>query len=64
METRTQINVTEVDMICPKCSIGFMRGNEMVIFSDPVKYPHICENCGYEENYTVEYPSIEKGDKK
>lgn len=62
MEIRKIIRTYEVDMQCDNCGVGQMRSNGTQLLSYPPKYPHVCNNCGYKENYSKSYPSIEYGE--
>ena len=58
-EVRTTLAVPE----CPVCKSGDMLFNKeglpssnWAITTDPVKYPHICPECGHKEDYNNAYP--------
>lgn len=57
MEVIKEVKVVEVNMKCDECNEGLMEpvGNN-VLMTNPPKYPHKCNKCGYRENYTRIYP--------
>lgn len=57
-EVTKQIKVIGVDYVCDKCGIGKMRPTGVCLDSYPPKYPHVCDNCGYEDWFIdVTYPT-------
>lgn len=60
-EVRTTLAVPE----CPVCKNGDMIFNKKGFSSsnwatttEPVKYPHVCNQCGHKETYTETYPIV------
>ncbi len=58
MEIRKDISVHEVDNKCMECGGGYYRPIGIVLYSDPLKYPHECNNCGHIETFNCKYPKI------
>ena len=58
MKKRTRMIPIKTEMICDKCG-GTMIPTGMCLMSNPPKYPHKCDKCGFEETYNVSYPNIE-----
>ena len=58
-EVRYPVTCMEVVMRCPKCSEANMKPTGLCLTIDPPKYPHVCPNCGYKENFSYLYPRIE-----
>ena len=57
MEVVAEVKTLSVYMKCDKCNNGLMLENgHIILTTDPPKYPHKCNNCGYEDNYFVRYP--------
>lgn len=56
MEKVAEAKAIIVKMICDKCKDGIMEYNPKRQELFQVNYPHICEKCGYEENYPFRYP--------
>lgn len=51
-----EVKMLIVDMKCDKCNEGVMRPIGTYISSCPPQYPHVCNKCGYQENYESVYP--------
>lgn len=62
MEIRKIVRTYSVDKSCDECKKGFMRPTGTVLTSCPPWYPHVCNNCGYKENYRKSYPYFEYGE--
>jgi hypothetical protein len=60
-EKTTAVTTVRVDFKCPKCEEGFLRPNGRVLTSNPLQYPHICNNmnCDYNETFNKIYPYID-----
>ena len=57
MEVVAEVKTLSVYMKCDKFNNGLMLENgHIILTTDPPKYPHKCNNCGYEDNYFVRYP--------
>ena len=62
MEVRKKVDTIKVDYRCPKCGKGFLRPTGQVLYSNPLQYPHRCNNndCDYGETFTDKsYPYID-----
>ena len=57
-EIRREMKVYQVDMQCPDCGEGMMKFNGLKLLTNPPKYQHICDKCGFCEDYPVQYPTI------
>lgn len=56
-EVVAEVKTLIVHMKCNKCGNGLMlKDGNIILTTDPPKYPHKCNNCGYQENYFVTYP--------
>lgn len=61
-EVRRKLIPIEIDFKCPLCEIGFLRTTGEVLPTNPLKYPHKCNNptCDYQETFTgITYPYTE-----
>ena len=52
------VKAYKVKKICPECG-GEMIGNGMVKLTSPLQHTCICEDCGYKNYYSKEYPYID-----
>ncbi len=49
MEVVAEVKTLSVYMKCDKCNNGLMLENgHIILTTDSPKYPHKCNNCGYE----------------
>lgn len=58
MEMKRVVKTFEVDFQCPKCAEGRLRPSGIAFMTYPLKYPHRCNKCEYEEVFRVQYPYI------
>lgn len=57
MEMVAEVKTLSVYMKCDKCQNGLMEPNGNGVFMvEPPRYPHKCNNCGYEKSYHIRYP--------
>lgn len=47
-----------IDYQCDQCHNGMMRPTNIMLMTDPPKYPHKCNTCGHEQVFSVKYPFI------
>ena len=59
METRKEVKVFKVVMMCPKCNEAEMEYTGITFSTNPPKYQHQCPVCGYKDSYIKTYPSVE-----
>lgn len=60
MEESKEVIVIKVHYKCEKCDEGYMFPfGSNVYMTSPPKYPHICDKCGYQQDFNKIYPSIE-----
>ena len=56
MEVVAESKVLMVHMKCNKCGNGLMlRNGNIILTTDPPKFPHKCNNCGYTDSYYNQY---------
>jgi len=53
---RQRADCTAVDFVCDECGDGRMRPNGEVMYTDPLKYYHECNNCGNKQAFDKTYP--------
>lgn len=46
-----------VEYVCDECRHGHMLPTGEIRVNAP-HWPHMCNNCGYVENYNEQYPTI------
>lgn len=51
--------VVKKDYTCDACGEGQMRPTGMALTSHPVQYPHVCNKCGTQQTFYVNYPYID-----
>ena len=61
MEVRKEAKTIHVDYECPKCKKGYLRPMGNVLTTNPLIYPHKCNNpkCSYREDFKHTYPYID-----
>lgn len=61
MEIQVKVQSVQIDFLCPKCKIGYLRPTGICHLIYPAQYPHICNHngCGYSESFTITYPYID-----
>lgn len=51
--------VVGVEWVCSVCRIGTMVATGAILASsDPVLFPHVCDNCSASQNLTDRYPTF------
>lgn len=58
-ENRNKVAVYNIEYICDKCGVGNMIFKNIVLTSNPPKYPHKCIHCGNEQILLKQYPALE-----
>ena len=53
-----KVEVSQVNERCPKCNNGYMISNGIVYPGNPVQWEHICNSCGFTQNYGTRFPYI------
>lgn len=56
-----KVEAVKVDFKCPKCETGYLRPNGIAYATNPMQYPHICNNmkCDYKDTFYRNYPFID-----
>lgn len=54
---KTEVKTYKVKMLCSECD-GTMTPTGRSFLTYPEKYEHMCNKCGYKENFTENYPTI------
>lgn len=57
MEIRKDISVHEIDNKCMECGEGYFRPTQ-ILYSDPPKWVHECNNCNHQKTFDCKYPKI------
>ena len=59
MEKSYEIKPVGIKYVCDNCDEGEMlvSGNIMLM-TDPPKFPHKCNVCDFEKNFTTKYPFV------
>ncbi len=58
MERKVKVETFRVDYECDKCHNGNMVPTGNCLMSYPPQHVHVCDNCGYCENFLVSYPAV------
>lgn len=61
MEKQINVQAVQIDFLCPKCKIGYLRATGNSLLTYPEQYPHICNHnsCDYAESFIIKYPYID-----
>lgn len=58
-EVKKKVQPYLVEMVCPVCKEGKMEPlGDIVLTTDPPKFPHKCNKCGNGDYYMERYPKI------
>lgn len=57
MERQQPATAVIVDYVCDECRHGHMMPTGEIRMDEPA-WPHMCNNCGYIENFSVKYPDV------
>ena len=59
MSERTyEVRTVGMDYICDDCNVGVMEQTGVMLLTDPVQWPHKCNNCGKTKNLWQKYPDV------
>ena len=59
MEKEIEVKTFKVNYICDECKYGgIMQPSGNALLTDPMLYPHKCNNCGFKRNFKCIYPKV------
>ena len=59
MEKSYEVKPVGIKYVCDRCNEGEMQvSGSIMLMTNPPKFPHKCNICSFEKNFTVKYPYI------